>query len=1010
MNSDALRFDFDSPAWLALLAVLPLLWWLSRHSLAGLGPVRRWVAIGLRCLVLLALILAAAEMQLVRTSDRLTVIYLLDQSLSIPQERREAMIEWVNAAILQHRREQDRAGVIVFGRDAAIEIPPFDDDVQIGQRIESLYDPQYTNLSAAIRMAQASFPEDAARRIVIVSDGRENLGDALEQAQQAAEGGIGIDVLPVLYAARGDVAVEKVTIPSNVRKGEPFDLRVVLNNSSSPDSPNGGIARGKLIVSQRTGDQPVVLSEQEVELPPGKRVFSLRQEIENPDFYSYEARFVPEAEGVDAMPQNNRATAFTQVRGSGQVLLVEDFENRNEHDRFVELLRADDLEVDVQPSNQLFAGLDELQAYDTVILANVPREHFSDRQVEMLARNTQELGSGLIMLGGPNSFGAGGWSNTAVEEAMPLEFQIKSAKVVPKGALALIMHASELADGNHWQKVIAKEAIRALGTEDYCGLLHWNGRDAWLWGGLVRIGNRREQMFGLIDRMVPGDMPDFNPSLIMARDGFAALQDAAVKHMIIISDGDPVPPRNNVTQGLVALNVTVTTVAVGTHGPADSQVMRDLALATGGKYYQVNNPRALPKIFQREARRVARPLIYEDPNGFSPHELATHDITEALEGELPPITGFVMTTRRSNPLVEVPIISPVPGEEENSSVLATWTYGLGRAVAMTTDLGARWATSWLEWAGFEPLCTTMVRWSMRPKGDVGNFTVATDAEEGRVSVVVTALDENDQFLNLLDIRGTAIGPDMQPVDVELEQVAPGRYVGSFDAAEAGSYFALLSTGPGSAPLRVGINVPYSDEFRQHEANPALLKALAAMKPEGADAGEVIDEAVDADTGAPLVDTFRHNLPPASSRRGVWPELLLLAGLVFLADVFVRRVSVSLGWIPPLAARVRDVVLRRPSSEPAPAYLDRLRSRKEQVGRQLEQQRGATRFEPTAEQEAAGKEPTTDAGPMSKPASAKPPASSGGLAPEKSTEQEGYTERLLKAKKQVWKDREEKKED
>ena len=125
------HLTFASPAYLALLALVPVLWWASYRRLAALGPWRRWVALLLRGLVAALVILALAEVQIVRTSDRLTVIYLLDQSLSIPADRRQAMIDYVNADIREHRQGKDRVGVVVFGRDAAIEIPPFDDNVQL---------------------------------------------------------------------------------------------------------------------------------------------------------------------------------------------------------------------------------------------------------------------------------------------------------------------------------------------------------------------------------------------------------------------------------------------------------------------------------------------------------------------------------------------------------------------------------------------------------------------------------------------------------------------------------------------------------------------------------------------------------------------------------------------------------------------------------------------------------------------------------------------------------------
>lgn len=999
---------FDRPGYLLLLALVPAVWWAARRSLSGLGPVRRLAVLLLRGAVLLLMVLAAAEMQLVRTSNRLTVIYLLDQSLSIPEARREAMIDYVNASILRHRRNDDRAGVIVFGREPKIEIPPFDDDVQLDRRIESLLDPEYTNMAGALKLALASFPEDAARRIVLVSDGNENLGDALAEADALAAAGVGIDVQPVTYPTRGDVAVEKLVVASDVRKNEPFDLRIVLNNSRAGQAGGEGSVRGRLIVSQRTDDQPVVISEQTIEVPPGKRVYSIRQELDQANFFSYEARFVPDDPADDAIPQNNRATTFTHVRGGGRVLLIEDIETQGEHDRLVTLLRRENIEVAVQATNQLFGGLPELQAYDAVILANVPREQFADEQIEMLARNTQDLGAGLLMLGGPSSFGAGGWANTPIEEAMPVDFQIKSAKVVPKGALALVMHASEMPDGNHWQKVVAKEAIKALGSEDYCGLLHWDGTDKWLWGGMTRVGNRRELMLGLVDRMVPGDMPNFDPGLIKARAAFASLPDAAVKHMIVISDGDPSPPSRTVLQALKALNVTVTAVAVGCHGLAESSVMKNIALVTGGKYYEVNNPQALPRIYQREARRVARPLIYEDPQGFSPRLVGAHEITSGLPSALPALTGYVMTQRKSNAFVEVPILSPQPPEEENTSILATWTYGLGRAVALTTDVGARWATAWTEWAGYDKLLATTVRWAMRPPGDEGKFNVATDVDQGQIKVVVTALDKNDEFLNFLDFEALAIGPDMKSRALSLEQVAPGRYVGNFDADQAGSYFMMLAPGAGHAPLRLGANVPYSAEFRDREANTALLEGLASLKPVGGSPGAVIRDPADSgDLEALLsVDPFRHDLPKATSRRDVWPNLLLLAGLVFLGDVFTRRVAVQFGWVVPLAARLRDRLLRRPAAAPASQYMDRLRSRKAEIAEKLDQQRALARFEPSEDRpvdEDVLRQTVAEAGRRAEPAG--PPL--GGLAPETEKADDSYTARLLKAKKKVWEERDQK---
>jgi len=1022
------QVGFDSPWYLLLLGLVPLLWWFSFRGLAVLGFGRRMISLGLRSLVLLMLVLALAEAQLVRTSDRLTVIYLLDQSLSIPAQHRQAMIKYVNAAILEHRRRQDRVGVIVFGRDAAVEIPPFDDDVQMSLLVESMLDPEYTDLARAMRLAEASFPEDASKRIVVVSDGNENLGDALEQAQGLAEDGVGIDVVPIRYQQRGEVIVERVTIPAEVREGQPFDLKVVVTNTKQPAGDDPGVVAGRLVIKREADGRSQVISDGEVELPPGKQVYAVQQDIDATGFYRYEAEFVPRREEDDTMQQNNRATTFAHIRGKGKVLLIEDKDSPGEFDRLIHTLRQQSvageqfdgqkLEVTVMSSDRLFTSLAELQQYDTVVLANVARaggegdevHSFTDPQIRMLVRNTQQMGAGLVMLGGPNSFGAGGWANTELEKAMPVDFHIKSAKVVPRGALAMVMHASEMAQGNHWQKKIAEEAMKALGPRDYCGMVYYSGAGTtWLWKpGLCVVGGNRQQMLARVDRMIPGDMPDFDPGLVLAFNEFAKVPDAAIKHMIVISDGDPTPPSGAVVRRLANSKITVSTVAVACHGAAGSGRLAKLARDTGGQYYAVQNPKMLPKIFQREARRVAQPLIYENSLGVRPEAKYHHEIISGIGQTLPPIKGFVMTTLKESPLVEVVLVSPQPGAERNRTLLATWTYGLGKTVAFTTDAGARWATDWTDWENYDKLFGQMIVWSMRPPAEEGKFTVATDVKDGQVRLVITALDKNDEFLNFLDMSASVVrpGPDLETTDLRVEQTAPGRYTATFPARDSGSYFIMVNPGAGMPPIRTGVNVPYSDEFRSRAPNEALFNQLVALVPEGADSGYVahlIEGPEDFGNLEPYlaVNTFRHDLSKAKSSQPIWFYLVLVASCLFFFDVLVRRVQVGFGWVPALAGRIRDGILGRKPEPEETEVIERLRTSKAEVGDRLEQLRASARFEAPADA-VTDLEVIEELKRPAAPAKPAPPQTS--LTPE--PEAESYTERLLRAKKKAWEKRKE----
>ncbi len=990
--------SFNAPLYLLLLALLPALWWYGFRRLVLLGRVRSVVVVLLRTVVMLAIILALAEMQLMRVHDKLTVIYLLDQSASIPAPQRRAMIEYVNGAIETHRRLEDRVGAIVFGREAAIEMPPIDDDVAMTLGIESPLDPEYTNLAGALKLAQATFPEDAAKRIVIVSDGNENLGDVMRQAQGVAAGGIGIDVLPIRYQTGSEVIVERLALPSDIRRGEPFQMKVVITNTAENENP----VAGRLQISRLAGGSREVISDETTVLKPGKTVLSVPpMTIDTPNFYSYEARFIPDRPEDDAMAQNNRATAFTHVRGKGRVLLIEDFQNKGEFDQLQQRLGLQGLEVTLQGSDQLFSTPGDLMPFDAVLLANVPREHFSDDQIRMLATNTQQMGAGLVMLGGPNSFGAGGWANTEVERAMPVDFQIKNAKVVPRGALVMMMHACEIPQGNYWQKRIAREAIKTLGARDYCGVLFWGAKgDQWMWGkGLAPVGANRGKMLAAIDRMTPGDMPAFDPAMQMALRGFNGVPDAAVKHMIIISDGDPSYTRRSLTGQLSKAGVTISTVAVGAHGTADSRLLATIARQANGKYYAVRNAKALPRIFQREARRVARPLIHRNANGFRPFVNAPHEMIDGMEQTLPPITGFVMTTKKDNPLVEVSLASPEPGGGKNSTILASWTYGLGKAVVFTSDAGARWTDGWLDQSMYDTLFAQIVRWSMRPGGTSGQFTVAAETVDQEVRLVVTALDKDDEFINFLTLSGSAIGPDLKSAPIEMQQTAPGRYVGRFPAGSAGSYFVALSHGlKDVAPILTGINVPYSDEFRNRDTNDQLLGELAQMSPEDGKPGRVIELPDNSKLTNPLlaVNTFRHGeLAKATSSRDVWHLVILIGSCLFFFDVFFRRVQVSFAWVGPLAGRVRDAILRREPKPPVIETMDRLRSRKAAVGAQIKQLHADARFEPDVDADvsldALDERPGHEA---PKPT----------VTDEDPQEEESHTERLLRAKKKVWRDK------
>jgi hypothetical protein len=292
----------------------------------------------------------------------------------------------------------------------------------------------------------------------------------------------------------------------------------------------------------------------------------------------------------------------------------------------------------------------------------------------------------------------------------------------------------------------------------------------------------------------------------------------------------------------------------------------------------------------------------------------------------------------------------------------------------------------------------IVRWSMRPASGEGNMTLAADAHDGKLRVVVTALDQQSDFVNFLAMRGTVIDPQMQAMNLALEQVAPGRYVGELPADAPGSYFVTVAPGSGQALLRAGVDVAYSAEYRDLESNDALLARLAEQAPRRGTAGRMIR--LPGPSLPPVeANVFRHDLPPAVTRQPSWHWMVLAAACLFFCDVFNRRVAIPWAAVGRAAAApwsAARATLRGQRAAPRveSVVMDRLRRRKAEVGQELDVRREQTRFESPAE----SLEPLVE----------EPPRDAPGQSPQevptlaKAGEDDSYTARLLKAKRGVWK--------
>jgi uncharacterized membrane protein len=916
-------FDGWTALGLFVLLAAPVTW-MGVRSLAGLGPVRRWVALCARLAVLALMVLILGGVRWERRNTVVEVLVLRDVSESVMQAGSPRGVQSDIDAYLRAgvddpgKQADDRIGIISFHAQPVMDAIP-NEHLALDTRAIRTIGPG-TDVAAAIQLALATAGKDAMHRILLFWDGNATSGDLEAALAQAKSNGVPIDVVPLRYDIQQEVLVERIAAPTNRRENEPFSIDVYLR------STNLGPVRGRLSVFHQSRPMdldpttPQVQPTREVTVEPGLNRFSIPVPELEGGVHNFRAVFEGELEGPganDTLVQNNAADAFTFVRGQSRILYIDNVRGGGGELLAGALEREGiRLEGEIRRVEQFPNRPEELQSYDAVVLANVPRGAggLSEAQQRMLAAYVHDLGGGLVMIGGEEAFGAGGWQGSRLEEVLPVNMDIPAQRQVPKGALVIIMHSCEMPQGNYWAEQCAIKAVETLSSQDEIGVISydWQGGGGSKWDWPLSVKGDGSKVIAAVKNMKLGDMPSFDDALDVALNGLEGGRglkhtDARQKHIIVISDGDPAMPRDELIRQCRELKVTISTVTVFTHSPGTpSPQMIEMARATGGRVYGPieSNPNQLPQIFIKEATVVRRSLITEDPKGIPVAQ--TPSTSEMVKGmtAFAPVYGLVLTSRKPNPQVEMPLVAG----KANDPLLAHWQSGLGRSAVFTSDAHNRWAAAWVAGAEFGKFWAQVVRTVSRPS-ESGDFDVQVTHSGGKGRIVVEALDRDSAFSSFLTIRGSVLDPAQNAREVRLTQTGPGRYEGEFDAQDPGSYVAgLVYSGPGgrTGMIRGGTVVSSSPELRDLRSNEAMLRRVAQ------ETGGTFIEGGLGGTGPGLFR--REGLRPSSSFLPIWDWLIpVLMGLI-LVDVAIRRIAWDLPALRrAVVARVRGAGAGRESA-------------------------------------------------------------------------------------------------
>jgi uncharacterized membrane protein len=930
----SLRFDQPEMLLLALLGIpLALIAWRSLH----MRTVRKTTIIVARFAVLLVISMMLAGASVERQTERMTVIALVDVSGSVRDFARtpEVPVEgygrsttdylrWWFREASQDRRPDDRFGMIAFdGSTFTVAVPTTGDypDSQLDVRLVD-----GTNMEQALRLARALFPPDTANRLVLAGDGNETTGNFLAALRETTGGEltlagdgatprtIPVDVLPLSYRVDQEVVVEAVDVPPSAPAGSAITMRVTLLATNATRGMLQVSADGEMLDLNggRSG------TGKPVQLEPGKNIELVTIPLSDRVIHRFEAYFQPLADSADRLVGNNRGEAVTVSPGEGRVLIV-DNQDEPTGELLERTLRRMNVEVERVLSTQLPYDLLSYQAYDLVLLNNVPAEQVLPPLQKLLTEYVANLGGGLVMIGGADSFGAGGWNDTPLEEILPVKLDLPEQLVIPSAAVAFVLDSSgsmsrSVFGTNQSQQQVANEgaalAIQTLDRQDLVTVIAFDNRPHEV-VPLSRNDDPQATM-NLVRSIAPGGGTNLYPAL---QEAYQSLRDAEaqIKHVIVLSDGRSMPgPFIDLARRMYDEDITVSAIAVGDE--ADDAALSAVADAGGGQFYRVYQPQTLPRVFVREVRIVRKPLVRE--GRFDPVILPSGSPITMNLSQAPPLGGLVLTQPREEEKITLAAVDP-----EGLPVLAHWNVELGRVAAFTSGAATDWAEAWLRSPAYAELWGAIARVIARPAASQ-NSELTTQFEGNTLRIRLDAANREGDPLDLLTVPGSLYTPAGERVDISLEQTGPGTYEAVAPAAEAGNYVIALAPRKGSTPLPpvvAGAGRSTGPEYASLEANLPLLQRTAELS-----GGRLLD--IERPEEAELyAEALRQ---PVEARQPIWLTLAWWCLPLLLLDVATRRIAwdryVSKAAAVEFARQAADSVRSR--GEEAATTLGTLRTR------------------------------------------------------------------------------------
>jgi hypothetical protein len=836
---------FGAPEWFFLLPALAVAGWRWR-GLRLHEPLRALAACGL--------VLTLADPRLRLASSGLDLWVLADRSDSAA------------GAMTAQSREIETILERSRGNDDRVYYVDYAGDVVRRDRGDPVFEgvTYQTRTGRALEYALAEMGVGRASRLLVITDGyaTEPLGAAAEKVLRS---GVPMDFRLLTEAVAADWRIAALSIPPRVLAGESFLVEFTIAGHGEGSVPWEMMRGGKVAAS---GTATV---------HAGVAHVRLTDRLGSGGAVRYEARVKP---AEDAHPENNAAGGWIEVAGGPRVILLTNYPD----DPLAKLLGAQGLTVE-QINDGGALNPARLTGARAVVINNVPAHKLSREFMAALDFFVREQGGGLLMAGGENSFGSGGYFASAIDELLPVSMELRKEQRKLATALAIAMDRSgsmSMQAGAGLTKMDlansgAARAVELLGDLDAVSI-HAVDTMPHEVVALAQVGPNRNQIIETVRRVVSAG------GGIVVRQGLRAgaeqLKNAktGTRHMILFADANDSRQQLGdyleAVDELRAIDATVSVIGMGTENDRDAQILKEVAQRGGGRIFFSSDANELPAIFAQETVSIARSAFIKEPTGTKPTP-GWAEIAARAPQWLTTVDSYNLSYLRDGATASL-----ISTDEYAAPLVATWQRGAGRVGAVSFPLGGEFSQRIRGWAGYGDFVQTLSRWLAGEDAPTG-LALRTDVDGERLTLELlydeswnARIAQTAPTIVLAESGGATAAISQRAV--VWEKIEPGRFRATADLAPGRMSRGAVRIGSVSLPFGP-LSIAGSAEWSYDYARLLELRQLA-MRSGGT---ERLD----------LAQIW--NAPRPITWRSIRRWLLVAWALFFIADAALTRIGVSL---------------------------------------------------------------------------------------------------------------------